>query len=272
LAGVRVLSAEQVRGRVAGRYPEAESLPDRPRLDELLAAAGVELAWDADALGGQGGYANLVHDTVSVSSVSTPPPRDPTAHGRDPREPITPEQADGRQFEEKLRRALKDGAFLTLLVPPRAYLLTRQKLELRFPLLRVVDGDRVIVEALREAASKARVEWSLILRTDATPHNGDWKKLMLLVGRAMPQVEEKLSVSDATVLLVHPGLLARYDRLDLLERLRDRVGRPGGPQGLWLLLPTQQPVIDGKAVPLLSPAQRVYVPESWAAPSKEARP
>ena len=101
---------------------------------------------------------------------------------------------------------------------------------------------------------------------------------MLLVKRAMPKVEEQLSSAGSTVLLVYPGLLARYDRLDLLERLRDRVGRPGGPAGLWLLLPAQQPLIDGKAVPLLSPAQRVYVPESWienrhrAAPKTKAHP
>ena len=94
----------------------------------------------------------------------------------------------------------------------------------------------------------------------------------------MPKVEEQLCAAGPTVLLVHPGLLARYDNLDLLERLRDRVGRPGGPAGLWLLLPGQQPLIDGKAGPLLSPAQRVPVPESWlenrhrAAPEKEARP
>ena len=54
LGGVRMLSPEQVRDRVAGRYPEAEPLPDRPRLDDLLAAAGLELAWDPDALGGRG--------------------------------------------------------------------------------------------------------------------------------------------------------------------------------------------------------------------------
>ena len=156
-------------------------------------------------------------------------------------------------------------------MPPRAYSLARHKLEARFP-LRVIDGDRVIIDALREAAGKARVDWSVVLRTDATPHNGDWNKLMLLVGRAMPRVEQQLSSADSTVLLVHPGLLARYDRLDLLERLRDRVGRPGGPKGLWLLLPGQQPVIDGKPVPLLSPAQRVYIREHWVAPRKEARP
>src|SRR5207244_1157240 len=116
--------------------------------------------------------------------------------------------------------------------------------ERRF-LLQVVDGDRLIIEALRDAARRARVDWSLVLRTDATPQNGDWKRLMLLVGRAMPCVEEQLSSAGSNVLLVNPGLLARYDKMDLLERLRDRVGRTGGPHGLWLLLPAQQPLIDG---------------------------
>jgi serine/threonine protein kinase len=261
LGGVKVLSAEQVRDRVAGRYPEALPLPDRPRLDELLNAAGLELTWDPDALDGRGGY--VPPDTTSsISEPSRTATRLPTTTGRDPREPLAPEEADARQFEEKLRRSLKEGAFLTLLVPPRAFQQARRELERRFP-IQAIDGDRLIIDALREAAGKARVDWSVVLRTDATPHNGDWNKLLLLVGRALPRVEERLAAAASTVLLLYPGLLARYDKLDLLERLRDRVGRPGGPPGLWLLLPSQQPLIDGKAVPLLSPAQRVHVPESW---------
>ncbi len=264
LGGVRMLSVEQVHDRVSGRYPDAQPLPGRPRLDELLTAAGLELIWDSDALAGRGGYVNPVRDVQSISSASTPPPRQSTAPGRDPSQPITPEEADARQFEEKLRRSLKEGAFLTLLVAERSYQQARRELERRFPLL-AIDGDRLIIDALREAADKARVDWSVVLRTDATPHNGDWKKLMLLVGRAMPHIEEQLSAAGSTVLLVHAGLLARYDRLHLLERLRDRVARGGPPKGLWLLLPNQQPEIDRKAVPLLSPSQRVHVPESWLA-------
>jgi hypothetical protein len=271
LFGVKMLTVEQVRDRVAGRYPEAEPLPERPRLDEMLTAAGVDLTWSSDAFDGQGGYVPSLRDSMSASSVSSPPPRDPTVHGRDRAEPITPEQADARQFEEKLRRSQKDGAFLALLVSPRAYQDALKRLAAR-PALRVVDGDRLVIDALRESAGKARVDWSLVLRTDATPNGGDWNKLMLLVGRTMPRVEKELSAAGSTVLLVNPGLLARYDKLDLLERLRDRVGRPGGPHGLWLLLPVQQPFIDGKPVPLLSPAQRAHVPESWAAPRKETRP
>ena len=242
-----------------------------------MAAAGLELAWDENGIEGRGGYVSLLRESPSVTTASTPPQRHPTATGRDAREPVSPEEADGRQFEEKLRRALREGAFLTLLVTPRSYEQARRELERRFPLT-PLDGDRLIINALRECAKRSKVDWSVVVRTDAAPNNGDWQRLLLLVSRAMPQVEQELAGAASTVLLLNPGLLARYDKLEMLERLRDRVGRPGGPAGLWLLLPASQPMIDGKAVPLLSPAQRVQIPESWienrhrAAPLPENRP
>ena len=277
LGNVKVLTAGQVRDRVAGRYPDAQPLPERPHLDDLLDAAEVGLRWDPDVADGRGGYVPRFRESVSVTTASTLPQRQPTESGHQLREAFSPEEADARLFEEKLRRALKEGAFLTLLVPQRAYTQALSKLEGRFPLT-PVDADRLVIDALRETAKRARVDWSVVQRTDAHTGNGDWAKLMMLVGRAMPRVEEQLAASASTVLLLNPGLLARYDKLDLLERLRDRVGRPGGPAGLWLLLPNQQPMIDGKAVPLLSPAQRVPVPEGWvvsrprAAPPSEAHP
>jgi hypothetical protein len=69
------------------------------------------------------------------------------------------------------------------------------------------------------------------------------------------------------VLLVHPGLLARYDQMDLLTRLRDRVGRKGACPGLWLLVAADEqselPLIDGRAVPLIGSGQRARVPLAW---------
>jgi hypothetical protein len=61
-----------------------------------------------------------------------------------------------------------DGAFLALLVPPRSFENARRELEGRFR-LRAVDGDRVIIDALRDTARRARFDWSLVLRADATP-------------------------------------------------------------------------------------------------------
>ena len=64
--------------------------------------------------------------------------------------------------------------------------------------------------------------------------------------------------------MIYPGLLARYDQMDLLSRLSQKVGRRDGIPGLWLLLPgDHQAMIDGKAVPLLGPGQRACIPESW---------
>ena len=87
---------------------------------------------------------------------------------------------------------------------------------------------------------------------------------MLLVRRALPAVEAKLSSADETLLVVYAGLLARYDQIALLERLRDRVGRRDGIPGLWLLVAgDRQAMMDGKAIPLIGPGQQTRVPESW---------
>ena len=119
------------------------------------------------------------------------------------------------------------------MVHPRHYQRACDELCDRFP-IKLVDFEALFIKALHEVAEKARVNWDLVLKTDARPHQGDWNKLMLLVGRTMPLVEQELLSADTTVLVVYPGLLARYDRMDLLERLRDKVGRRDGIPGLWL--------------------------------------
>ena len=66
------------------------------------------------------------------------------------------------------------------------------------------------------------------------------------------------------MLLIYANLLARYNQMVMLERLRDKIGRKAGIPSLWLLLPADhQAQMDGKAIPILSPAQRVRIPESW---------
>ena len=128
-----------------------------------------------------------------------------------------------------------------------------------------VDLEELFIDQLRIVAQQLKVDWHLILQTDAKPDHGDWKKLMMLVNRAMPEIEKQLLAFDKTVFLVFPGLLARYRQLGLLEKLRDGIGRKGGMQGLWLLLlpGDQQVVMDGHAVPIIGLGQKVQVPISW---------
>jgi hypothetical protein len=263
LLGVPSLTVAQMRERVSSRYPEAEPLSDRPALDDLLRVAGFDFQWDATARHGTGGYVSRFRDTTVITSGSETVARLSTGIGPSQAGEITPEIADARQFEERLQRACKDGSFLVLLVHPKYYQRARDELCGRFPLM-PIDFEALFIKALREVAEKARVNWELVLKTDATPHTGDWHRLLLLVGRAMPLVEAQLSACNTTMLVTYAGVLARYDRMDLLERLRDKVGRHDGIPGLWLLLPGQnQAMMDGKAVPILSPGQRANIPESW---------
>jgi hypothetical protein len=291
LGGLRMLTVAQVRERVAGRYPEAAPLPDRPVLDDLLREAGFDFRWEESGKDGAGCYVSNLRDVVSVTSGSaTMCDRHTSDVQYEPGE-VTPELAEKRAFEEKLQRGLKEGAFLALTVPMRGYQAAIDKLTRKFP-LELVDFEGLFLDALMAVAGKAGVNWDLVLKTDAAPHAGDWDKLMILVRRAIPIVEEALvtghwslvtgpetndqgqMTSDAnpvtndqgrrTLLLIYPGLLARYDQMDLLTRLSQKVGRRDGIPGLWILLPgDQQALIDGRAVPLLGPGQRARIPESW---------
>lgn len=261
--GVRTLSVEQLQERVSSRYPEAEPLPARPSLDNLLAECGFELHWDASGSHGIGCYVSPLRNATSVTSGSFPPPRQPTAAGEMAPGDITPEVADARAFEERLHRAVKDGSFLALLVDPKSYEQAADELSRRFP-VQLVDLEGLFIDALRTAAEQAKVNWDMVVKTDAVPKGGDWDKLMRLVGRAMPLVERQLMTAEQTILLVYPGLLARYERMDLLARLREQVGRRDGIPGLWLLVPgDHQALLDGKPVPIISAGQRARMPESW---------
>lgn len=262
LYGVARLTVKQIRSRIASRYPEAEPLPGRPQLDELLTAAGFEFRWE-ESPGDDGAYVSPLRDMLTITSGSESVSRLATPLPSEAGE-VTPELADRRQFDERLTRAVKEGAFLTLMVSPKRYRRAARLLGERYP-VETIDAEGLFLETLRQVADEARVDWDLVLKADAEPGSGDWNKLLRLVGRAMPKIEQRLMSSDKTILMTYPGLIARYDQMPLLQRLRDQVGRKDGIPGLWLLIPgSNQATINGKPVPLISPGQRTKVPDAWA--------
>ena len=135
----------------------------------------------------------------------------------------------------------------------------------RFPELERVSLDRLLLETLRAKAAEDGIDWQVIREADgAPPGSEDHAHLCDLVAEVVPAVEAVLLARERPVLLVHPGLLARYDRMDLLTRLRDRVGRKGTCPGLWVLVAADEqselPLIDGHEVPLIGSGQRARVP------------
>ncbi|TVP98296.1 MAG: BREX system serine/threonine kinase PglW [Planctomycetaceae bacterium] len=266
LYGVATLTPGQIRDRIAGRYPESDALPGRPDLDTILADAGFDFRWDPAAKDGVGCYVSQLGDAFGLSSISESASRRSTgsasAAAIDP-DNVTPEIADSRAFDDRLARCIDSGAFLALIVSPKNYQAAIRELTRQHD-VEVIDLEGLFIDALREVAGKAGVDWNLVLKTDAQPGGGDWDKLMLLVGRALPIVETRLRSATKTILMIYPGLLVRYEQMSLLERLRDRIGVAGGIPGLWLLIPGDNAAsIDGKPVPVVSVTQRARIPDRW---------
>jgi hypothetical protein len=256
------IKVDEVRQRIASRYPEADPLPGRPELDTLLREVGLDLFWDGVADCYRRPGVTLPLSSVSASPLSS---RLTTVSGS-LRPKDSPDAADAHNFEERLESARRHGQFLVLTVRPALVNRCEAALLARFPLQRG-SLDALFLKHLRGLAEREGIEWPVVLEADAVPGSEDWEYLQLLVKRAVPFVRDELLASTRTVLLVHPGLLARYRQMGLIEQVRDEVGRPGRCPGLWLLLPGDAqatlPTLDGQAVPLLGAGQHVPVSLAW---------
>jgi hypothetical protein len=253
------LHPAEVQQRIAARYPEAEPLPDHPHLGVLLQEVGLDLVWDE----GAGVYQRAAAWETTGSSM---PQRHSTAAAAR-RPPVTPYVAEARLFEERLQHAHQEGAFLILTVRPSQLRRCEAELLHRFPVLRL-SCDRLLLTHLRQQAAHLRIDWQVVQGADgAAPGSRDWHNLLRLVSMVVPAIETALLATTQPVLLVHPGLLARYGQMSLLERLRDQVGRRGVCPGLWVLVAADEqselPLLDGQAIPLLTPGQRARVPQAW---------
>ena len=194
LYGVASLTFQEIRERIASRYPEAAPLPGPPVLDALLQEAGFEFQWNP-TLKGVGGYVSQLRDTLSVSSRSESAVRQLTGMAPEGEIEVTPEMADARQFEERLRHGLKEGSFYTLLVNPKYYQKACEELCRRFP-LEIVDFEELFLSALRQVVDKAGAKWDAVVSADATPGDGKWDRFMVLV-KLMPRKKSEPIASES---------------------------------------------------------------------------
>jgi hypothetical protein len=184
---------------------------------------------------------------------------------------VLPEVADARLLENKLQRAAADGTFLALTVVPKGMETAEMELVRRFRLQRC-NIDEILIRLMRKQAEAAKVDWSVVLQADGAARDSQsWRNLMILVGRCIPLLEKELTAVSGTALLVFPGLLGRYDQLEVLRHLRDKITSPAGSggllRGLWVLLPADEqnalPTLDHKEVPVISSNQWARIPDAW---------
>lgn len=257
-------SIEQIRERVRSRYPAAEPLPDRPELDALLYAVGLDVRWDTES----GIYQRRESASVYTSGSSIPRRHSTAISARSARyAEVTPDVAEARAFEQRLQHAYNDGGFLVLTVRPSRMRWAEAELLRRFDLERV-SFDDLLFDVLREEAKELEVDWSIIEQADgADSTSQDWKNLMHLIGRIGPKLTQRLARRPEHLLLVNPGLIARYDLMPVLENLRDTVGHDAPCPGLWVLVASDgqndMPILDHAEIPLITPGQRTRVSEAW---------
>jgi hypothetical protein len=180
---------------------------------------------------------------------------------------------DARAIEEKLAHAASTGAFLAVTVDPRRAREAEGELLRRFP-REVVNLERLMLRAMRAEAEARRVQWAKVLSADAASRDGaDFKNLLRLAAKAAPRVRDRVLALEQPALLIRPGLLARYDLMDMLDAMAQASGSASGPPSLWLLVPQadgRRPQVDGVVLPIVSTANWVRLTDSWIANAHRA--
>jgi hypothetical protein len=168
----------------------------------------------------------------------------------------TPEVLDARAIEDKIAYAAERSIFLALTVAPHRARDAEAELRRRFP-RETVSLERLMFRAMRAEAEARRVQWPKALAADAAGQDSsDFRNLLRLAARAAPRVREEVLAFRTPALLARPGLVARYDLMDMLAAFSQASGAAGGPPSLWLLIPQAGPAlpqIDGPSSPLSPP-------------------
>lgn len=260
---------EDIARRVSNRFPDAEPLPARPALDDLLTEAGFDLVWSPT-----GGH--YEPRTQAPSAHTHPSTRLPTTLGALPLGASDPSIADANAFEQRLKSSLRHGGFLCLIAPPSHYLEAIEGLERRFDPT-TISVDALLISRLHNRIAAAGATWEKALSADASSHeSADWSILRdRLAGPSADDVATAILETTGTVLITDIGLLVRYGRLAIIERIRDAAGTADAPlKTAWLVIPGEAgtlPSIDGDAIPVIGSGQYAPVPTGWIANRHRAR-
>ncbi len=258
-ASAQELTPQEMRDRLRARFPALPSLPDRPRLDQLVTEAGLDLHYD---------------ETTRAYRTAA---REPETGGLSPRPatiilPPQPELITGGHASHRLAESVPARSFLALGVEARKLDRAVAVLTSMFGAA-LLDVTGLLIEAMRAQAADVGLPWELVRAADAAPAGSrDAEGLAALVRRSLPAVDAAIdqaaaSAPDGTrpVLLTEVAPLARYGHLAILA-LRADLSIPRR-QAVWVMVPqlpgNQGAVVDGRPLPLAAPGQFFRLGSEW---------
>ncbi|MFU8804128.1 MAG: protein kinase domain-containing protein, partial [Bradymonadaceae bacterium] len=266
------LSVNQLRNTLHNRYPEAECLPETwPELDALLATANVALKWNTSLAGGKGAFdfSDGRFPDLAISRSTEAHPLYVTSTSYQTGHDV---DAELERFEDRLTYKTKNGGFLTLMVHPGYALKAPQRLAAAYD-LQLVSIEDVFLRHMLESAEAKKIPWTTLLNADA-PNAADLDLRNFghfLRHFVLGKVREELLGLKGRVLLIHPGLLARWHdvagTMSLLDDLRDTLTSGTGADLVWLLVAADaqrsKPHVDGGAVPVTDDSEYIRIPSRW---------
>ncbi|MGH2928109.1 MAG: hypothetical protein ACRDL8_07900, partial [Solirubrobacteraceae bacterium] len=260
-AGAQAVGVQEIHARVRAKFPALAPLPDRPRLDEVIAEAGLGLIYDE----AQRGYRSPTRasDTLGLSS------RPSTVFG-----PVNNQLLADGPSGHRLAESVATRSFLAIGVEARRMDGALAALTGQFG-AQVVDVTGVLIDAMKAQAADFGLDWEFVKAADAAPAGTrDADGLSVLVQRSLPAVDEAIKAAAAgqpegsrPVLLTETAPLARYGHLSMLSPWADLATRR--PQAIWVLVPQlaggHGALIDRRPLPLAAPAQFMRLSPEWIA-------
>lgn len=236
--GRQGLTPDLLAAKVAGRFPEAQAIPPRPALDQLLTKVDAGLVWNGH------NYGNATAGTTG-SLLSTQ--QGLTIFG----DRITAPPFD--VIQARLKASLAANGYLTLAVDPRRQDQTAKVLISNYG-VKAVNITALLIEAAKAFAVEKRVDWSVLIRADAeVPTTTDRAQLQLFISEALKSSLPAILESTSPLLLTDTAPLGRYHQENWLATLADLT--TARPAARWVLAPhrasTGVPTLDRHvAVPL----------------------
>ena len=258
------ISAEEVRSKVAARYPDATPPPPRPALDELLRSHRLE--WnEGKGVYERPGEAPLGTLQTSYSSL--------THLSRVvPGEDLDARKIAAKDFDNRLKNAVDRGSFRVLGVTSvrarEAALCLGARLGVE-PL----SFDQALIEEMKRLREKHGIEDSVVHEADLAAGTSPetWHLLKKLASDAADAVANALLPARKPLLIVHPGLIARYELDDFLDRLR-KSAESDDSAAVFLLVPSRDsggsPRISGEMA--VRGAKAIWIPPDWIAEAQSA--
>jgi hypothetical protein len=171
------------------------------------------------------------------------------------------------EFEEKLR-ITRDRKTLKVLGVNAAYAQIAALALTRTFGLRRVSLDQALSEAIHAVMKEQEVKDDVLYAADAAgPGGDDWPELRSVVEQAAERVAQQLFPADEPLLLVQPGLLARYRLNGFLRRLLE-ASRDPKCAALLLLVPSRDrggvpKINETLVIPEVGQPQTLWIPSAW---------